>query len=581
MVMEGAPWGRVRSGTSCGRHRAILACVLLSAACTHAASGTGGPPTNSLPMDAAPSLDALDAAGAEDSRTGRDVPRTDARFWVRGDNLPNPPDAGVSENAPRLLRPMSTSFVSSHRPTLSWTATGLGTDTLEICADRACTRVVQSATTTEQRYKPEQPLAIGTYFWRVSRVIQGTRRTSHVWQFRVRSRHDLTDYAYGNYHDFNGDGLDDLIIFGNGREGTQPFPFRGSPAGLVSAGAAFAEPQTIELVRFVGDINGDGFGDVLGFQSCVPTVCDGSFNEIWIFLGGPDGLASSPIRVADSTPFIGYIFGYGLGDVDGDGFGDVGVRPTPWGPPYHLPNVILGSGDPATLRSTTLVVEGCRTCQLHSLGRSNTGRHGEVVLGGQCMAGESGSIFEIISTSLGLPARESTQGARCASNFGGSLASIADIDGDGELDLAVNGCSHEFSCTSTPTSYFSRSNGSWRVTEHGEFDRAGSYALNLQDIDRDGMLDEIGSPSMNNIAVLFGSTDRWRWGPAFRVSLPSLCAKPVGSGDFDGDGLIEIVFICTNPRQLYLAEVAASGQIGPLVGLLTNEPAFAPFDIAY
>lgn len=63
MVMEGAPWGKVRGGSSCGRRRAILACVPMSAACTHAASGTGGPPTNSLLMDAAPSLDAPDAAG--------------------------------------------------------------------------------------------------------------------------------------------------------------------------------------------------------------------------------------------------------------------------------------------------------------------------------------------------------------------------------------------------------------------------------------------------------------------------------------------------------------------------------------
>jgi hypothetical protein len=64
MVMEGAPRGKVRGGTSCGRRRATLACVLLSTACTHTVSGTGGPQTNSLLMDAAPSLDAPDAAGA-------------------------------------------------------------------------------------------------------------------------------------------------------------------------------------------------------------------------------------------------------------------------------------------------------------------------------------------------------------------------------------------------------------------------------------------------------------------------------------------------------------------------------------
>jgi len=134
--------------------------------------------------------------------------------------------------------------------------------------------------------------------------------------------------------DVNGDGYDDVIVgafvYDNGQtdEG-RAFAYYGSAAGLSAIPNWTVEPDRRAAffgwsVAGVGDVNGDGYGDVIvgawGYDN-------GEFDEgrAFAYYGSVAGLSATPNWTAESDQAFAQ-FGKsvaGAGDVDGDGYGDV------------------------------------------------------------------------------------------------------------------------------------------------------------------------------------------------------------------------------------------------------------------
>jgi len=150
---------------------------------------------------------------------------------------------------------------------------------------------------------------------------------------------DVEAAVYGYFcasaGDVNDDGYDDIVVgarqfSGNGlMEEGRVYVYHGGPAGpspeadwIYDSGRAKSEAGACTISA--GDVNGDGFGDLLVGAYCWdgPDLDEG---KAMLFLGSADGLAATPAwEVEGGVPRNR--FGYqldGAGDVNGDGFDDV------------------------------------------------------------------------------------------------------------------------------------------------------------------------------------------------------------------------------------------------------------------
>jgi FG-GAP-like repeat/FlgD Ig-like domain/FG-GAP repeat len=146
--------------------------------------------------------------------------------------------------------------------------------------------------------------------------------------------------AYGGFGadvdgagDVNGDGYADIIVgwsaysgklvnqgvvmvYHGGRSGPASTPdwrFEG-PREISYAGSAVAG---------VGDVNKDGYDDVL---VTVESFSETAWSAVFLFLGGTEGLSSTPDWIGTPLPENQYFYGQSIaggGDVNGDGYDDI------------------------------------------------------------------------------------------------------------------------------------------------------------------------------------------------------------------------------------------------------------------
>jgi hypothetical protein len=226
--------------------------------------------------------------------------------------------------APRPVSPLSVAQSTTLRPTFRWVnASGLTDARIQLCAARSCAAVSQSADVTASAWTPPADLAPGVWYWRLAgRVGTNVGFTwSPVWEVVV-PRVGTTGRAgsFGTFNDVNGDGYMDMVV-GSDRADTA-YVYFGALAGFPSSasqtlvgptGSAFGRS-----VEAAGDLNGDGFGDVIvGLPGA---------SSARLYRGSASGLVTTSwttLSVSGVTGFGGSVSW--AGDVDGDGYGDVVV----------------------------------------------------------------------------------------------------------------------------------------------------------------------------------------------------------------------------------------------------------------
>ncbi len=269
--------------------------------------------------------------------TGRDAGSAGADggrgVYVLGEMSELPPPPPRPTSAARLRAPLSHTFVSQGYPRLQWflpdDAQGAQ---VEVCRDRACTMLEQRLEAPGSELTLSERLEAGVHFWRVRARRGGAldAQTSATWEFVSPPRDAPRLWSGGNFADINGDGYLDYVASVDGNVMVAVY---GTSTGIAEARVerhrsqhlGSAGPVMVNAAP-VGDVNGDGFSDVL-----VGNVEDDEADarhhpaQYELYLGSDSGLHASTARFRGrtfNTPHFGISV---VGDINDDGFQDVFV----------------------------------------------------------------------------------------------------------------------------------------------------------------------------------------------------------------------------------------------------------------
>ncbi|MGX5852157.1 FG-GAP-like repeat-containing protein [Dyadobacter jiangsuensis] len=328
----------------------------------------------------------------------------------------------------------------------------------------------------------------------------------------------MMGYAVSSGGDVNADGFSDVVVgarlYTNGElyEGAV-FVYKGSASGIITANPFKVEANQIDArlghsVATVGDVNGDGFSDVLfgAYQYKQSQTNEGA---AFLYFGSAFGET-----IGDKRTLIGYQkegqFGWavaGAGDVNGDGYSDfvIGARY------YEItkPNegaAFLFYGNPTKNFPNRSAV----------------------------FSGEQGDAW-----------------------LGTAVASAGDVNGDGYSDLVIGAYTYDNGQTDEGTALIYHGGGLTGntsaksvVADSVAARRFGSVVANAGDINADGFDDVvISAPGTDPLTsgrtcILYGSIGGIRppWYNAPQKSTTILFGRSVaGAGDVNGDGYADVI----------------------------------------
>jgi hypothetical protein len=499
--------------------------------------------------------------------------------------------------APKLIAPLSTSTVTSQQPTLKWQlpmgATGVAID---ICHDRPCANKLSTAVAIDATgtvATPTAPLPAGVLFWHVRAMVNGTLQTSATWEFWVGTRTaSKASTSFGTILDANGDGYADVIVAADTATNTKGESSAGRAHLYFGGPSGLSAPQLLDgpdganagfgvWVASAGDINGDGYADVIvGAVTATNTKGESRAGRAHLYFGGPSGLSASS-QVLDGPDGVDALFGVSVasaGDVNGDGYADVIVGA------YNATNTKgeqaagrahLYLGGPSGLSTSPQLLDGPDGASayfgqaLASAGDVNGDGYADVVVGAYYATNtKSEQAAGRAHLYLGGPSGLSTSpqlldGPDGANAWFGFSASAGDINGDGYADVIIG------AVTATNTAgqsqagrahlYLGGPSGLSTSPQlldgpDGANARFGSVA-SAGDIDGDGYADVVvGADRATNTAgqSQAGRAHVYLGGPSGLSASPVLLDGPddanalfgfsvASAGDINGDGYADVI----------------------------------------
>ncbi len=268
--------------------------------------------------------------------------------------------------------------------------------------------------------------------------------------------------------DVNGDGYSDVIIGANGYDDGantdegRAFVYHGSATGLPATPNSTPDDANQLYAEFgvgvasAGDVNGDGYSDVIIGANYYDDGATGNEGRAFVYHGSAAGLSASPNSTPDDADQAGAFFGISVasaGDVNGDGYSDViiGAEAYDDGAIADEGRAFVYHGSPAGLSATPNStpddadqISAYFGISVASAGDVNGDGYSDVIIGSYWYDDgantNEGRAFVYYGSATGLPATPSNTPDDADQGFawfGCSVASAGDVNGDGYSDVII------------------------------------------------------------------------------------------------------------------------------------------------
>ncbi len=393
----------------------------------------------------------------------------------------------------------------------------------------------------------------------------------------------LLGTAVASAGDVNGDGYSDALFGAPGAgTGGQVHLHYGSVSGISATPSltlqnGMAGSSYGASVASAGDVNGDGYADVV---IGAPTLGNGT---AYLYMGGPSGLSTTPaLTLAPGSLQFGAAVS-AAGDLNADGFGDVVIGAPGSGHALIYVGAATGLASTPLLTLSEPPTSNLYGCAVSTAGDVNGDGYSDLVVGarlGSNGQANEGLVFVYHGSHSGVstPYARKLEANVANADFGVSVASAGDINGDGYSDLVVgadlwestsaeadegaafifNGSASGTSATITTTLQRNIAGAAMgrRVAEGGDVNGDG-YA----DVLVGSPLADFGQVDEGLVYVFRGSALGTSTGVVdllqADVTLYQLGAGVAGGGDLDGDGYSDVIAGAPQAAPTFSAQGAA------------------------
>ena len=308
-------------------------------------------------------------------------------------------------------------------------------------------------------------------------------------------------------------------------------------------------------VSTAGDVNGDGYSDVLVSAPVWTQGLDAN-GMVYLYLGSASGPSTTP----EWNKMGGSNTGLGLavapaGDINGDGYSDWLFNASGGSPE----TIYIEYGDPACNFTEEYFYEdnneGFGTA-LAPAGDVNGDGYSDIIVSEPYYGNSQGKAFLYLGSRAGIvrPAAWTALGENDNDKFGISCSFAGDVNGDGYSDVVIGAKNHGGN-TGKAYLYLGSSSGlsptaSWTATGSAAGDLFGASAMTAGDTDGDGYSDVlIGSPgfgSSTGRAYLYkggasGLAGSPSWTAAGESTSNYFSESLAPAGDINGDGYADVI----------------------------------------
>ncbi|MGG7660909.1 FG-GAP-like repeat-containing protein [Dyadobacter sp. BHUBP1] len=264
-------------------------------------------------------------------------------------------------------------------------------------------------------------------------------------------------YAVSGAGDVDGDGYDDILVgapyYDNGQsEEGAAFLFKGTSNGISKTAVNMLEADQSDAgfgtsVSAAGDVNGDGFGDII-IGAMHYDEDEDEEGAAFVYLGSLSGLNPVPIKLESNK--TGAWFGCAVahaGDLDNDGFSEIIIGAMNYsngqseeGALYIFPGSPNGP-DPAGMKIIESDLEDARLGNAVAHAGDLNGDGTDDLIAGAYSVGsyDAGAIFIGYGKANALDSisMDCIKGTQDQAHFGWDVSGAGDVNGDGYSDLII------------------------------------------------------------------------------------------------------------------------------------------------